>query len=149
MASLPAGRDVPLPTWPSATPPGGVVRTYHQGLSLGRVGPALAGGGGGGAIVLSVVLAGVEQSLSKAFLSSRLPLAWSLGGRQQAFVDAFFLFVPVGVSELPASSVPSLGCLKQKQHSRTSPPHHPPVQRLPSQFALFSPPQSLLMSVYG
>lgn len=58
--------------------------------------------------------------MSETFCLAWLPLSWSFGCREQAFVEAV-LSVPIGVSELLASSVPSLGCVKPKDNPGTSP----------------------------
>ena len=97
-----------LPTWPVLT------------LLLARVGPgggraaslwppevdvrahrsALAGECDGGVTVFSVVLAAVEQLLSKVFCLAKAVFSCSFHQREQHFVKCLFFSLPVGISRL-------------------------------------------------
>lgn len=67
--------------------------------------------GGDGARVFSVVLARVQQWLSKSFLYVKKLLFWFFSFREEAFLGALLMFA--GISRLSSSSAPSFGHMKQ------------------------------------
>lgn len=57
----------------------------------------------------------------KVFCVSGLPPSFGSLTRENRFSLGLFLSVPIGVSQLPASSVPSLGCMREKENPSHSP----------------------------
>lgn len=82
---------------------------------------AFPGMGRGGATVLSVVLAGMEQLLSKHFLSCEAASFLVLRLERAGFCWGCFCLCLL-VFALLASSVPSLGCVRKKENPGTSLP---------------------------